>query len=285
MIEPSEEPSLVVISLATERQSEAARAADELGVPLLINVKPEALDSPAFALVYHTSHLALYHTGRKVPGPVFVDFLSGAVDHRRRFGGGKGQMIGKAVGLKAHVYPSVLDVTAGLGRDAFVLATLGCPVRMLERSALVYRLLEDGLARGRAGAVQEGDAELMGILERLTLEFGEGQAALTAETPDQRPDVVYLDPMFPERQKSADVKKEMQAFHRLVGADTDADDLLAPALAVARYRVVVKRPRKAPDLAGRPPSHRVEGKSSRFDVYALQKLPERLNDAESEGRA
>ncbi|WP_036187868.1 class I SAM-dependent methyltransferase [Marinimicrobium agarilyticum] len=285
MIESSEEPPLVVISLASECQPGAARAARELGVPLLINAKPDALDSPAFALVYDTSHLALYHTGRKVPGPVFVDFLRGAVDHRRRFGGGKGQMIGKAVGLKAHVYPSVLDVTAGLGRDAFVLATLGCSVRMRERSALVYRLLEDGLARARAGARLNGDAELVSILERLTLEFGEGQTALSVEVSDHRPDVVYLDPMFPERQKSADVKKEMQAFHRLIGADADADDLLAPALAAARYRVVVKRPRKAPDLAGRSPSHRVEGKSSRFDVYALQKLPERLNDPEPGGRA
>lgn len=278
MIESSEEPPLVVICLASARQAEAARTARELGVPLLMNARPEALESPAFALVYDDSPLALYHTGRKVPGPVFVDFLGGAADHRRRFGGGKGQMIGKAVGLKAHVYPSVLDVTAGLGRDAFVLATLGCPVHMLERSALVYRLLADGLARAKAGALQNGDAELMSILERLTLQAGEGQTELSSLAPDRRPDVVYLDPMFPERQKSADVKKEMRAFHRLVGADADADDLLAPALAAARYRVVVKRPRKAPDLAGRPPSHRVEGKSSRFDVYALQKLPDRLND-------
>lgn len=270
----------MVICLAAERQADAAHAARELGVPLLMNARPEALESPAFALVYDASSLALYHTGRKVPGPVFVDFLGGAADHRRRFGGGKGQMIGKAVGLKAHVYPSVLDVTAGLGRDAFVLATLGCPVHMLERSALVYRLLEDGLARARAGAFDKGDAELIGILDRLTLQFGEGHKVLSslAADPDHRPDVVYLDPMFPERKKSADVKKEMRTFHWLVGVDADADDLLAPALAAARYRVVVKRPRKAPDLAGRSPSHRVEGKSSRFDVYALQKLPERLND-------
>ncbi|WP_347331225.1 class I SAM-dependent methyltransferase [Marinimicrobium locisalis] len=278
MTESSEKPPLVVICRVAERQAEAARAAHELEVPLLMNAKPEALESPAFALVYDTPHLALYHTGRKVPGPVFVDFLGGAVDHRRRFGGGKGQMIGKAVGLKAHVYPSVLDVTAGLGRDAFVLATLGCSVHMLERSALVYRLLQDGLARAKAGAAHTADAELLTILERLSLQAAEGCPVLSSVAADQQPDVVYLDPMFPERQKSADVKKEMRAFHRLVGADADADDLLGPALDAARYRVVVKRPRKAPDLAGRPPSHRVEGKSSRFDVYALRKLPERLNE-------
>lgn len=281
MTEPSEEPRLVVICRVAERQAEAAQAARELEVPLLMNASPDALESPAFALVFDTAHVALYHTGRKMPGPVFVDFLGGAVDHRRRFGGGKGQMIGKAVGLRAHVYPSVLDVTAGLGRDAFVLASLGCSVHMLERSALVYRLLEDGLARARKGALHNGDAELLAILGRMTLQGAEGQAVLGSAMPGPQPDVVYLDPMFPERQKSADVKKEMRAFHRLVGADADADDLLGPALATARYRVVVKRPRKAPDLAGRPPSHRVEGKSSRFDVYALRKLPERLNDPPS----
>lgn len=281
MTEPSEAPRLVVICRAAERQTEAAQAARELEVPLLMNATPEALESPAFALVYDSPHVALYHTGRKVPGPVFVDFLGGAVDHRRRFGGGKGQMIGKAVGLKAHVYPSVLDATAGLGRDAFVLATLGCSVHMLERSALVYRLLEDGLTRAKKGAHHHGDAELLAILDRMTLQCAEGQAVLGSAMPSHQPDVVYLDPMFPERQKSADVKKEMRAFHRLVGADADADDLLGPALAAARYRVVVKRPRKAPDLAGRPPSHRVEGKSSRFDVYALRKLPERLNEPPS----
>lgn len=279
---------LLVLCNSPYFRSEAAEAARVLGAPLLLNIRPPELEQAPFALLYDEQGVSLCHTGRKVPGPVRVDFLAGALDHRRRFGGGKGQMIAKAVGVKAGVYPAVLDVTAGLGRDGFVLACLGCPVHWLERSPLVYRLLEDGLARARRQAAEEADPELEAILARLSLSEGDGREYLARlegldEEPQrlgekpQRPDVVYLDPMFPERNKSADVKKEMRAFHCLVGRDEDAGELLAQALSVTRYRVVVKRPRKAPDLAGIAPSHRIEGKSSRFDVYARQKLPERLN--------
>lgn len=280
MTTPSATQSLVVIALSADRRAEAAEAARELAVPLLINADPTELTEPPFALVYSDTALALHHTGRKVPGPVQVDFLGGAVDHRRRFGGGKGQMIAKSVGLKPHVYPKVADLTAGLGRDAFVLASLGCKVQMWERSPVVYRLLADGLARARQGAQESGDQALADILAGMTLHRGDGLSylqSLSADDPE-RPDVIYLDPMFPERQKSADVKKEMRAFHTLVGADEDAGALLEPALQQARYRVVVKRPRKAPDLGGRAPGHRIEGKSSRFDVYALHKLPDHLNE-------
>lgn len=288
-------PDLLVLCNSPYFRSQAAEAARVLDAPLLFDIQPAELDQAPFALVYDETGVSLCHTGRKVPGPVRVDFLAGALDHRRRFGGGKGQMIAKAVGVKAGVYPAVLDVTAGLGRDGFVLACLGCPVHWLERSPLVYRLLEDGLTRARRHAAEGEDAELEAIVARLSLSEGDGREYLARlegvdEEPQrlngkpqrlgkklQRPDVVYLDPMFPERNKSADVKKEMQAFHRLVGRDEDAGELLALARSVARYRVVVKRPRKAPDLAGVVPSHRIEGKSSRFDVYARQKLPERLN--------
>jgi len=79
--------------------------------------------------------------------------------------------------------------------------------------------------------------------------------------------VVYLDPMFPHAGKSAQVKKEMALFRQLVGSDTDADNLLGPALALASHRVVVKRPRIAPDLAEQKPTYRLEGKANRFDIY------------------
>jgi 16S rRNA (guanine1516-N2)-methyltransferase len=93
---------------------------------------------------------------------------------------------------------------------------------------------------------------------------------------EQFPDVIYLDPMFPERQKTADVKKEMAAFHSIVGKDEDADALLPLALARVNYRVVVKRPRKAPFLNNQTPSYQLEGKSSRYDIYTLKKLPDQL---------
>ncbi len=86
------------------------------------------------------------------------------------------------------------------------------------------------------------------------------------------PQVIYLDPMFPHRDKSALVKKEMRVFRPLVGDDLDAPALLEAALALATHRVVVKRPRKAPIIDGPKPSHGLEGKSSRYDIYPKKAL-------------
>jgi 16S rRNA (guanine1516-N2)-methyltransferase len=197
-------------------------------------------------------------------GAVFVDFTSGAVAHRHKFGGGRGQEIARAVGLKHGFTPNVLDATAGLGRDAFVLASLGCQLTLIERNPVVAALLEDGLARGAL------NAQVSSIVQRMQL--------ITASSIDQlpqqqMPDVVYLDPMYPHRDKSAQVKKEMRVFQQLVGADEDADNLLAPALAQAKYRVVVKRPNYAPPLANQSPSTQIKMKKNRFDVYVNQAIP------------
>ena len=78
--------------------------------------------------------------------------------------------------------------------------------------------------------------------------------------------------MFPHRDKSALVKKEMRLFRPLAGDDDDAPDLLEAALALATHRVVVKRPRKAPAIAGKPPAYHLEGNSSRFDIYTKKSL-------------
>lgn len=196
------------------------------------------------------------------PGPVRVDFVGGAVGHRRQFGGGSGQMIARAIGVQPGVRPTVLDATAGLGRDAFVLATLGCVVTLIERQPLIAVLLEDGLARARE------DAEIAPIIARMDLRVGDAIQMMRAWE-GEAPQVIYLDPMFPHRDKSALVKKEMRLFRPLVGDDLDADELLDAALALASHRVVVKRPRKAPPLGERKPSHVLSGKSVRFDVYTL----------------
>ncbi|MYM65059.1 class I SAM-dependent methyltransferase [Pseudomaricurvus sp. HS19] len=208
--------------------------------------------------------LSLWSLGRKAPGPVRVEFAGGAADHRRKFGGGSGQMIAKAVGVKLSRPLTVLDATAGLGRDAFVLAGLGCQVLLQERQPVVAALLQDGLRRAGLSA----DPEVRGIIARMTLLQADSLAAMPSA------DVVYLDPMFPERSKSASVKKEMALFHHLVGADSDADGLLERALQAARYRVVVKRPRKAPFLADCKPSYELSGKTSRYDIYVNARLPD-----------
>ena len=218
-----------------------------------------------YALQVGASGVQFVELGALAAGPVRVDFVEGAVAHRRLFGGGSGQMIAKAVGIQAGVRPRVLDATAGLGRDAFVLAELGCSVTLIERQALIAALLEDGLLRAQA------DPEVAPIVARMCLLCGNAIDLMTAWA-SEPPQVIYLDPMFPHRDKSALVKKEMRLFRPLAGNDDDAPALLAAALKLATHRVVVKRPRKAPAIAGEKPGYVLEGKSSRFDIYPKKAL-------------
>ncbi|GAA5316310.1 MAG: class I SAM-dependent methyltransferase [Candidatus Pelagadaptatus aseana] len=250
-------------------QPQAQSIAARLGVPLVQALDWRDPSAPSFVLYLSEQGLSLKQTGKKAPGPVAAEFVSGAVAHRRKFGGGKGQMIAKAVGLnKGGQTLAVFDATAGLGRDSFVLSTLGCDVTMMERTPVVYELLLDGLSRART----TDDPELAEILARMTLLAGDSLSYLQQLTDDDKPDVVYLDPMFPERSKSASVKKEMAAFHSVVGADVDADALLPAALKAARFRVVVKRPAKAPLLNDQQPTYQLSGKTSRYDIYVNQKI-------------
>jgi 16S rRNA (guanine1516-N2)-methyltransferase len=197
-------------------------------------------------------------------GAIKVDFVEGAVAHRRKFGGGRGQDIAKAVGLKHGFTPHVLDATAGLGRDAFVLASLGCQLTLMERMPVVAALLDDGIERAKLNSDVADIAHNMRLVKASSID---SMNLATA------PDVIYLDPMYPHREKSAAVKKEMRIFQSLVGEDLDADDLLAPALALAKYRVVVKRPSYAPPLANKKPSMSINMKKNRFDVYVKKAIP------------
>jgi 16S rRNA (guanine1516-N2)-methyltransferase len=221
--------------------------------------------SDHFQLHLLPEYLALEQKDDPKQGLVFVDFVSGAVAHRRKFGGGKGQAIAKAIGLKAGVQVDVIDATAGLGRDAFVLASLGCNVSMVERSPVAAALLEDGLERAYMN-LEIGQW----MQQRMRFNFGSGYEYLK----NHQTDVVYLDPMFPHKKKSALVKKEMRVFQSVVGADLDADDLLDVALNAARYRVVVKRPDYAPFLNDKKPSMSIKTKKNRFDVYVKQAIPQ-----------
>jgi 16S rRNA (guanine1516-N2)-methyltransferase len=212
------------------------------------------------ALVLTPERLELRKRDEPKLGAIFVDFAGGTMAHRRKFGGGRGEAVAKAVGIKGSYLPDVVDATAGLGRDAFVLASLGCKVRMLERNPVVAALLDDGLARGYC------DAEIGPWLrERMTLLHASSLTALSELSP--KPEVVYLDPMYPHKQKSALVKKEMRVFQGLVGPDEDADGLLEPARRLATKRIVVKRPDYAPPMADIAAQAAVVTKSHRFDIY------------------
>lgn len=251
--------SLCVEALSPAWQSTASNLANALNLPM----GGEA----DFSLQVGEQGIQLQAHQEKNVGALRVDFVEGAAAHRRKFGGGKGQMIAKAIGIQSGVIPTVLDATAGLGRDAFVLATLGCHVTLIERQPVVATLLEDGLTRAMLDDETKNIALRMQLLKGSAIE-------LMADWSADIPQVIYLDPMFPHRDKSALVKKEMRLFRPLVGDDLDAPKLLERALVLASHRVVVKRPRKAPTIEGVSPSYSLEGKSSRYDIYAKRSLKE-----------
>jgi len=231
-----------------------------LGDVAAVNKQPEL----EFLLQMHQQALELCKLDEPKLGAIKVDFVEGAVAHRRKFGGGRGQDIAKAVGLKHGFTPHVLDATAGLGRDAFVLASLGCQLTLMERMPVVAALLDDGIERAKLNSEVGDIAQNMQLIHASSIESMNLASA---------PDVVYLDPMYPHREKSAAIKKEMRIFQSLVGEDLDADGLLEPALALAKYRVVVKRPSYAPPLADKKPSMSIKMKKNRFDVYVKQAIP------------
>jgi 16S rRNA (guanine1516-N2)-methyltransferase len=189
-----------------------------------------------------------------------VDFLGGAVGHRFRTQGGQGNDLARACGFGKGQVPSVIDATAGLGRDAFLLAGLGAQVTLIERSPQVRAALQAGLDAARV------DEAVAPVVARMTLLAGDSIALLK----EMSADVVLVDPMHPPRGNTALVKQEMRALRALVGADPDALELMQAALAAARKRVVLKWPIKAAPLEGlRAASHRIVGKTTRYDVFVV----------------
>lgn len=230
---------------------------------VLVRDEQEAIALKCSALLFwQEDKLSLQTLDDRQFKPLAIDWALGKSGYRRLHGG-RGEMIAKAVGVKQSLLPTVIDSTAGLGHDSFVLAAIGCSVIMIERSHVVRALLWDGLRRASEAHT------ITAIAQRMKLVPGESVVQLKKMSLNDSPDVVYCDPMFPERNKSALVRKEMRVFKDIVGADHDAADLLEQALNTAKKRVVVKRPRKAPTVDGPPPSHCIEGRACRFDVYML----------------
>lgn len=256
-------PRLGITWESKDLRPQAERLAQDLNLPLSETANED------FPLLLRVSArgLELLQSGSKAPGPVCIDFAGGALSFRRKQGGGRKQLLARAVGLKKGRNPSVVDATAGLGRDGFILAALGCRVLLVERSPVLSAMLTDGLARAAA------DPELSGIIEnRLAHLPGDSIQALL-HLPPPLPDVIYLDPMYPHRTKNALVKKEMRLLRALIGDDEDAPALLETALSRARERVVVKRPLAAPPVAGRKPTTTISGKKHRYDIYLQSGVP------------
>lgn len=287
MLQHLQNPLSIAVSTSKQYSEISKKLADRLALPLF-NLNPydqilsnqkisedlrHKCESFDYVLRYESSDkadqpcLTLSATKGKLGSAISVDFCGGKSEHRRRFGGGRGQSLAKAIGLKGGANPTVIDATAGLGKDAFVLACLGIQVTLIERSPTLTALLEDGLKR--ASHHPKIKTIVSNHMNLVTADAIEWLAYLPKE---QFPDVIYIDPMYPHRNKSALVKKEMRMLRDLVGDDEDASNLLHVALTCAKRRVTVKRPRTAPILNGstlnnRKPNSTVESKNTRYDIY------------------
>ena len=174
------------------------------------------------------------------------------------------ELLVKAAKIKGAQSPTAIDCTAGLGQDSFLLAAAGFTVRMFERDETIAALLEDGLTRAGNNPMISSVAKRMSLDRSDSLQYLES----LAQSSEQAPDVIYLDPMFPARQKSAAVKKKFQLLHVLEKPceEAEEDALIRAAFAAGSRKVVIKRPVKGGHLAGIKPSYSITGKAVRYDV-------------------
>lgn len=193
---------------------------------------------------------ALCHSGEK---PFFVDFASAYYRHR-----GGTEFLPKA--FKGMVGAHLFDGTAGWARDSWLLAYRGFKLTLCERHPALFVLLEQAVQQARRLPLTAA------VAERITVIFGESADVLCARASDF--DAVYLDPMYPQREKSAKVKKDMQILHALLATDANnGDALLCAAQMGGANRIVVKRPKGAPFLADKKPHHSLHAPNTRFDIY------------------
>lgn len=244
------------LALLAEPHSSANRVqvlTEALGVPVVS--EPLAAD---LLLRFTSDHLELCKPGDpELPGALWVDFASPAA--RRRVSRPGDELLVRAAKVRHTVQPLLIDATAGLGRDGFLLAASGFRVWMFECNPVVAALLADGLQRAAA------DPRLGEVASRIRLRAA--NALDLWPTLTERPEVIYLDPMFPQRTKTAKVKQELRLLQLLDQKTEPPEELLRAALALAIRKVVVKRPLKGPFLADRLPSYTLKGKAVRFDVY------------------
>ena len=186
-------------------------------------------------------------------------FIEGPILHRLKYGKGRGQNLAKAVGMKLNKNRNIIDATAGLGYDSFILASLGAKVTLIERSQKMHELLQNGINEG----ISFG-GEIEKIINRMELLFGDSKDIL----PKLTPEVIMIDTMYKERKKTALVKNNMRLVREIVGPDTDYIELLEVALNCAKNRVVLKQPRYAEPIKDiKKCSHQILGKTIRYDIF------------------
>ena len=180
--------SAIAVQAATLDQHAWAQAlADKLKIPLVQQETSEF----QYLLICSARSITLKLTDKNGPGPIMVNFAGSTMEYRLRHGGGRSQALARAIGLKKGLQPTVIDATAGLGRDGFIMAHLGCHVHMFERSPILAVMLEDGLKKARqADKTPE-------TLSRILFTGADSKEFLQKLKLQDRPEVIYLDPMYP----------------------------------------------------------------------------------------
>jgi len=190
--------------------------------------------------------------------PLRIDFTATSMQYRQRTSG-KRQPLAKAIGIKGNFSLHVVDTTAGLGNDAWILASMGCRVTVIEQSPLLHALLADALARSQLNTQAQTIAQRINLLHGNSSELLANINAI---------DVIYLDPMFPATAKPAKTNQSMQLLQTIIGYQ-NPEPLFTSALHSACQKVVVKRPQHAQILRPEILNYQVATKTGRFEVYWL----------------
>ena len=247
--------------------SEARRIEKDLGI---VGLNPAADLKPAdggFVLRFAKRAEPVLYSVASPDQQVSTDFVGGEFFYRLKTSG-KNQPLTKALGVPKGVV-DIVDLSAGFGQDAFVLAWVGCRVRLVERQPLLAQMLVEALrvASKAPSEVPRDQAEKLRLAaERMTVVRVDALSYLGGLSDSERPEAIYFDPMYPETGRKALPRKEMQLLEKLVGADEDQAAVGELALKTAKNRLVVKRPRQAPPLLGLP-TQSFESPTTRYDLY------------------
>ena len=239
----------IVVCLEKGGQKDMAEAfARRIGSE--ISEKP----GPKLTILFHAKGVSLTGYGLSYQGD-FENML-----HRVTNGRLQHEMLVRAAksdkpGRKA------IDATAGMGEDAFLLAAQGYEVTLFEQNPVIAVLLKDALRRAKKHPVLKDIASRMNLVQDNSVE---GMSKLLDPV-----DVIYLDPMFPARQKSSLINKKLQLIQKLEPPCSEETDLFDAAISASPSKIIVKRPLKSEFLAGRKPSYTLNGKAIRYDCYTL----------------
>ena len=209
---------------------------------------------PKLTILFHAKGVSLTGYGLSYQGDVenmLHRVTNGRLQHEMLVRAAKSDKPGR----------KAIDATAGMGEDAFLLAAQGYEVTLFEQNPVIAVLLKDALRRAKKHPVLKDIASRMNLVQDNSVE---GMSKLLDPV-----DVIYLDPMFPARQKSSLINKKLQLIQKLEPPCSEETDLFDAAISASPSKIIVKRPLKSEFLAGRKPSYTLNGKAIRYDCYTL----------------